>query len=292
MQKPNFFFLGAPKCGTTALAHYLSTHPEIVVSSPKEAHYFCKDLMFDRGNWRIDSDSEYIDRFFDGKNKRPLAIIDASVFYLYSKVAVENIINFNPGAKFIVMLRDPVKASYALFSQYSFAGWEVDDFLHAWSLQSERKIGNCIPSKYPNDKLLLLYKELFSYGEQIERLFGLVDKSNVLVITMDELSRNPRKLYLDVLAFLEVSDDGRVNFPRVNASRRINNRQIAQILRSKAVNNTANFFKKALGIKSLHFGRPEIALPASYAELLYQEFSSDINKLSELIDIDISHWYQ
>ena len=35
--KPNLFVIGAPKCGTTSLCHYLESHNEICFSEPKEA---------------------------------------------------------------------------------------------------------------------------------------------------------------------------------------------------------------------------------------------------------------
>ncbi len=37
---PNFFLVGAPKCGTTSLFHYLGQHPEIYISPTKEPNYF------------------------------------------------------------------------------------------------------------------------------------------------------------------------------------------------------------------------------------------------------------
>ena len=42
-RKPNLFLIGAPKCGTTSLASYLSDHPQIFVSDPKEPHFFNTD---------------------------------------------------------------------------------------------------------------------------------------------------------------------------------------------------------------------------------------------------------
>lgn len=36
MRGPDFFIAGAPKSGTTALAHYLSAHPGVFFSDPKE----------------------------------------------------------------------------------------------------------------------------------------------------------------------------------------------------------------------------------------------------------------
>lgn len=44
-RKPNFFIIGAPKCGTTSLAHYLGEHPDIFMSYPKEPFYFCPDVI-------------------------------------------------------------------------------------------------------------------------------------------------------------------------------------------------------------------------------------------------------
>ena len=42
--KPNFFIVGAPKCGTTALYEYLRPHPNVFMPEIKEPHYFAKDL--------------------------------------------------------------------------------------------------------------------------------------------------------------------------------------------------------------------------------------------------------
>ena len=43
MKTPNFFILGAPKCGTTSLASWLSTHPNAYMSSQKEPFFFDTD---------------------------------------------------------------------------------------------------------------------------------------------------------------------------------------------------------------------------------------------------------
>jgi hypothetical protein len=54
--KPNFFIIGAPKCGTTSLSVYLSEHQEIVMSNPKEPHYFSTDIE----NGRMTDQSKYL----------------------------------------------------------------------------------------------------------------------------------------------------------------------------------------------------------------------------------------
>jgi hypothetical protein len=43
MNRPNFFIIGAPKCGTTSLANWLAQHPNVYFSPTKETHYFNND---------------------------------------------------------------------------------------------------------------------------------------------------------------------------------------------------------------------------------------------------------
>ena len=48
-KKPDFFIVGAPKCGTTAMNNYLSEHPEIFIPDIKEVHFFGRDLDITKG---------------------------------------------------------------------------------------------------------------------------------------------------------------------------------------------------------------------------------------------------
>jgi hypothetical protein len=41
---PDFFLVGAPKCGTTAMHAYLARHPQIFMPKFKEIHYYGSDL--------------------------------------------------------------------------------------------------------------------------------------------------------------------------------------------------------------------------------------------------------
>ena len=110
MPIPNFFIVGAPKCGTTALCEYLKYHPNVFMSTPKEPHYFAED--FERYR-HVKTEDKYLALFGDC-NDRHLMIGEASVFYLRSTRAVSLIRDFNPDAKIIVMLRNPVDMVYSL----------------------------------------------------------------------------------------------------------------------------------------------------------------------------------
>ena len=95
---PDFFLVGAPRSGTTALCNYLRTHPEVFVSSPKEPTYFGRDLQ----PKRYPTLESYLELFCDvGEAVR---VGDGSVAYLASEFAAEEIHAFNPQARIMILL--------------------------------------------------------------------------------------------------------------------------------------------------------------------------------------------
>jgi hypothetical protein len=84
MRLPNFFIIGAAKCSTTSLAEWLRHHPKIYISALKEPQFFSKDIntLSTIRTW-----AHYY-RLFQGASPKHLAIGEASVTYLFSKVAV------------------------------------------------------------------------------------------------------------------------------------------------------------------------------------------------------------
>src|SRR5438034_3527344 len=116
MKIPGFFIVGAPKCGTTAMNDYLAGHPDIFMAK-KEIHYFGSDLEIKQKKL---SGEEYLDFFKEGEHK--YIVGESSVWYLYSKNAAAEIKAFSPGAKIIIMLRNPVDMLPSLHSQHIFDG--------------------------------------------------------------------------------------------------------------------------------------------------------------------------
>ena len=123
MIKPNFFILGASKCGTTSMARYLAEHPDIFVSDPKEPHFFNTDFA--------NRHTRYIktyESYFRSASEYHMAVGEASVFYLFSHKAVSNILVYQPKARFVVMLRNPIYMVYSWHSEalQSFGETEAD----------------------------------------------------------------------------------------------------------------------------------------------------------------------
>jgi hypothetical protein len=46
---PNLIVIGAQKCGTSVLHYYLSLHPEVSMSRPKELNFFIEERNWPRG---------------------------------------------------------------------------------------------------------------------------------------------------------------------------------------------------------------------------------------------------
>src|SRR5210317_2370745 len=113
MKKPDFFFIGAPKCGTTALANWLREHPRIFMTQrPKEPWYFDNDIQ------NVDRMSlEQYENLFQKADDNHLVVGEASTTYLRSREAVSNILEYSPSARFLVAIRNPVEMAPSVHAQ-------------------------------------------------------------------------------------------------------------------------------------------------------------------------------
>lgn len=205
------FIVGEPKSGTTALASFLSDHPSIALSNPKEPHYFATDSIREsdefhggkKRHFEIRTKAEYDSCFSHAKAKQ--LKIDASTHYLVSKEAAKNIREYNPEAKIIILLREPVVFLQSLHQQYVNNGSEDEtNFETAFNLQQERKEGNRIPSntRCPSH---LQYSERIRYLDHIERFYAQFPDKNILVLLHEDFKQNNAATYQQVLDFLNLN---------------------------------------------------------------------------------------
>jgi len=248
MKKVNLFIVGAPKCGTTSLYAYLESHPGVCAPDFKEMRFFCDTLNIDR----IDSLEAYHAAF---SSIEPSAqyLLDASPVYMSSGVAVKNIYDYNPAAKLIAMLRHPADLFFSMHGQafYTFSE-NIADPGKAWRMQDERSRGIAMP-KSCREPSNLQYKDRCSLGSQVERMFSVFPRDQILVVSLDELIKDPKALYEKVLAFLGLESDGRAAFPKENSSKAHRIRCLGQFLisrRKEFFNLTNSTLKKRSPLKS------------------------------------------
>jgi len=289
LRNPNFFILGAPKCGTTSLATWLGEHPRIFMSSYKEPHFFNTD------DKRVVDTIEYYQSFFRGAGPDHLGVGEASVWYLSSARAVHGILSYEPEARFIVMLRNPVEMAPALHAEMVFTGMEDEsDFATAWQLQGDRHAGRKIPSTCSVPRRLF-YADACSLGAQLDRLLAMVPAERVLTILLDDLRRDARREYLRTLEFINVPDDGRSDFTAENPSK------VRRWPRLVELSHAITAARGRLGIKrGLDLWRRVDAmnrseqrrqpLPSKLEATLKQFFAADIARLGRLINRNMEEW--
>lgn len=298
MAKPNFFIVGAPKCGTTALSEYLKEHPNIYLSDPKEPHYFALDFEQYRLTKTLE---EYLDLFGDSSAKHT-AIGEGSVFYLFSLVALKQIYQFDPQAKIIVMLRNPVDLVYSFHSQVVFSADEsVRNFEQAWRLQSKRQHGKKIPRQC-REAAFLQYAAMGRLGEQMERLFSIFPLKQIEIIWFEDFVQSTKQVYDRVLNFLEVDNDNRQDFVRINENKSHKLGALGNFSEKPPalLSDVALKARDLLGLERLYIldtirsiNTKVISRQPLTQELraeLTAEFASDIKKLSRLLNKDLSHW--
>jgi hypothetical protein len=289
MRKPNYFIIGAPKCGTTSLAAWLSEHPNIYMPSTKEPHFFNTDHK------RYLNSLQGYERLFEGATERHFAVGEASVWYLYSSTAVDNILAYNADAKFIIMLRNPVDMAPSLHEELLFTGREsIQAFEVAWDLQEIRRMGRSLPRMVWEPKYVQ-YADVCSLGAQVRRLYQRVAADRIKAILLDDMKADPRATYLSTLQFLCVDDDQRIDFEVHNQSKE---RHWPMLLRLPWL---AIHAKRALGIEGglglwrhvdawTRVERPRAPIDAAMKARLQDYFRSDIRLLETLVGRPLEHW--
>jgi hypothetical protein len=298
MRRPNFFIVGAPKCGTTALHTYLGAHPNLFLCKPKEPNYFSTDFPTHR---YVTEEKDYL-RLFKNASDDETVLGEASAWYLYSSEAIPNIHKFDPQAKIIAMVRNPIDMVPSLHGMLlrNFAEDE-DNLERAWDLQASRRAGEGFARDRNKgfDPKTCLYADVCKLGAQIERLFDVFPREQVHIIMFDDFVRDTKTCYENVLDFLQIPSDGRTTFPPENVRKSIKSPLVAKAVWKLTDKGTA--IKRKLGIvKSFNVmalfrplyeqtqSRPQLSV--EFKERLADEFKHDVKLLSKFLERDLSHW--
>ena len=309
MKEPNFFIVGAAKAGTTSLYHYLEQHPEIYMSPIKEPHYFSKDMRCENFSFElrpnccsldmkkyllkselekrhiayIENKSDYLQLFRDVDDEK--AIGEISSGYLYSHTAANEIYNFNPNAKIVILLRNP--------SERAFSHWSM-----AMRIYYDRMYGKTFYEAVEEDQHTIekkwgkahLYIELGMYYEQVKRYLDLFPKEQVLILLNEDLKSNSEQLLNKLFAFLEVEPISIDTKKRHNAAELPRHIIVSKMVRDFQI---GRFLPKKLKSKIRKFIYTRENLPTltfEDREYLSRYFNDDIKKLEKLIDRDLSGW--
>lgn len=304
MPLPNFFIIGAPKAGTTALHATLSQHPDIYLSAVKEPCFFACEgqpplapgpagsYLHHEAVWQP---RKYLQLFAGVASER--AIGEASPMYLRSPQAAARIRRDIPHAKIIAILRQPAERAHSHFWHMVQKGLEtVSTFEMALEQESQRRDAGWFSAFY--------YRANGFYYQQLAAYYDLFPRAQIKVFGYEDWKNHPANFLRDVLRFLEVDDTlvppvREANLTRLPRSRRFHALAQAATQRGpmpdklsapsflppqRALASTLDWLNRNVNLV------PPPPLHTETRQFLTQGYRADILKLEELLGRDLSAW--
>jgi hypothetical protein len=216
MTKPDFLIIGAQKCGTSSLFHYLSQHPDLNLPSEKEIQFFT--LEYKKGwNW-------YRNQFPRKSLFSQKLTGEASPYYLFHPLVPERVAKHLPKIKLIVMLRDPVDRAYSHFwHEKKYKTESLDSFEEAISKEPERI--NLDEQKLINNEIIqsqsfrsYSYLDRGMYYKQISRWLRFYKLGQMHFIKSEDFFENPEAELTELYRFLEIRQIMPVNMTPQNTN--------------------------------------------------------------------------
>jgi hypothetical protein len=225
VRRPDTFIVGVFKAGTTTLYEYLRAHPQVFMSKVKEPMYFGRDLT---ARYARMTEAEYLALFRDAREDQRAG--EASPWYLYSASAAREIHDFNPEARVIIMLRNPVDVMYSQHSQLVFNLREdLADFEQALAAEDDRRAGRRLPADAIRPEALF-YRHSVRYPEQIARYLDVFGRDRVHFILFDDLAADPGAVYRSTLEFLGVDATHEIDLAVHNPNKQPRSRLVQRML--------------------------------------------------------------
>jgi hypothetical protein len=226
---PDFFIVGHPKSGTTALYEALRSHPQIFMPEMKEPVFFATELPRQAHRYVApETLAEYTALFEDALPTQRVG--EASASYLWSRAAAGGIAALVPDARIIAILREPASFLHSFHLQMVQSHNEsVKNLPRALALEGKRREGRRLPprSSWPQ---LLLYSEQIRYTEQLRRYHERFGRERVLVLIYDDYRKDNPGTVSEVLSFLDVPEGSPIEINRANPSVRMRSQRLDEVL--------------------------------------------------------------
>jgi hypothetical protein len=285
---PDFLIIGAPKAGTTSLYHYITAHPNIFMTKPKEVNYFSGSDISKQNLFYADFKINTLDAYEALFSSADLGQVkgEASVSYLFYNKVAQRIWELIPSCKVIAVLRNPIERGYSHYL--------MDYKLGLVDLPYE----DIVFKRGAHKKLNLYhqqYVELGLYAQQLEKYFAFFPKEQIKIYTQEELKIDTVSVVEDLLDFLDVNKidlvESKVKHNQFSLPKNILIHKLYSSvwLRNKLSVMLPYSFRE--NVKKLLFkkGSKPVLSKAARAKLL-EIYTPDILKLNKMIEQDVSIW--
>jgi hypothetical protein len=226
---PDFFIVGHPKSGTSALYEMLSSYPQIHMPR-KEPGFFVPELRWARSTRFAGGLEDYL-ALFDGAAPEQ-RIGEATTSYLFSKQAARRIAEVQPSARIVAILREPASFLRSLHLQFLRSHVETErDLRRALALEQPRREGKQLPTNSTRPQALI-YSEHVRYVEQLKRYHAVFPPDQVLVLIYEDFRADNVATVQQVLGFLGIEGAPPVQPVEVNRAAGLRSTRLQQTVRS------------------------------------------------------------
>lgn len=276
-----------PKCGTTALAAYLQKHSDVVISNPKEPHYF--SAYYDEHSYE-----DYIRNCF--KNYQGERIVcEATPLYLRFPWALERLALHCPDAKFIALFRNPADRAYShwwMFYSRAMEPLSFSDAIEACFVQDERseydqtiwnqyvrstKMGRTIPIRP--------YLSNGYYANYLKEFFKFFRRDQILIIQTEEFNQNIGKTMDNICHFLNIHACHDENIRRHNEAYGTAARKVFSVLKHIGLTR----FSQAVPEASRDRIKRVLAKAGARQPLMDSEMRQRLSKHYEPFNLDLEN---
>tara|TARA_B100000963_G_C22640807_1_gene680406 strand:- start:14454 stop:15404 length:951 start_codon:yes stop_codon:yes gene_type:complete len=205
----DFIVMGAMRAGTTSLSTYLNESKDIFIPKEKEIPFFQKNITFDE--YRI-----YLKEFFSDSKKEQLIGTTTPIYYIYPEF-FKLIKKFNPDAKLIFILRDPIKRLISHIDHTSRLGFEKRSYETIISHQLNN-ISDLRKTKYLDRTGKYIVAS--EYGRILNELSKIFDKNKILLLQLNDFKNYNQLVKKEICDFLKITLFDTTNYE--NYSKKVN----------------------------------------------------------------------
>ncbi|MCC6580498.1 MAG: sulfotransferase domain-containing protein [Phycisphaeraceae bacterium] len=288
---PDFLIIGAAKCGTTTLYRYLCRHPNVFMPADKEPCFFDSRINFPGGL------AGYQSLFAEARSDQLIGEASTNyTFWPHVPDAVERIAELIPRAKLIYIMRHPVDRAYS-------------HYVHRFTKEL-----------YPGQPFHLSFEQFVEidpmcidtsrYARQIERYLTKFERSSLLLLTMDDLIRDPASLVKKTVAFLGLDPtvnlmgggpikdnegtsqrEGKLRYYATGPFRRNPVTRLLAYALGKSFRNWAySRLSRSFYGKQMREAYTPIPMQPQTRAKLIEEFRRSNEQVARMLGVDLSHW--
>ncbi len=205
---PDFLVIGTKRGGTTSLWRYLIQHPLVPRLFPawntKTSHYFEENFHRGEAWYRSHFPTTRQRAALQRRHGAPPKAGEAAPLYMYHPLGSSRVATVMPGARIVVLLRDPVERAYSHWKERRTEGVEPLDFAEALAAEESRTAGERDrmiedPAYFSTAYDWYSYRARGCYLEHLKPWLDLFDPSQLLFVPSETLYREPAATYARVL---------------------------------------------------------------------------------------------